>query len=86
MAADLLYLKPEEGKFLVLSVLDLLERIKDTSQNPKINWNPETRKQLKDMREAGDSLKRKLVKLGFDMTELPPFMEGDQDEFLTKES
>lgn len=86
MAAEQLYLKPEEGKFLALSVINLLELLKDTSQNPKIPWNPEARKQHREMMEAGKSLSAKLKKLGFDMTDLPPFMDGDEQEFLTKES
>lgn len=81
-----LFLKPEEGKFVALATIDLVERLTNISRNDKINWNPAARKQLKEMIEAGTKLKEKLKKLGFDMSELPPFMEGDQDEFLTKES
>lgn len=81
-----LFLKPEEGKFLALSVVSLLDLLKETGQNQKIPFNPEARKQHREMMEAGQSLSRKLTKLGFDMTELPPFMAGDENEFLTKES
>lgn len=81
-----LFLKPNEGKFLSMSVLSMLEQLKETSQNQQINWNPETRRDLRDMIEAGTSLKIKLDKLGFDMRDLPPYIDGDEEEFLTKQS
>lgn len=81
-----LFLKPNEGKFLSMSVVSMIEQIYETTKNPKLNWNPETRKDLKDMLEAGNSLRLKLEKLGFDMRELPPYFDGDEEEFLTKQS
>lgn len=81
-----LYLKPEEARFLSLAVVDMIEQLQNMSQNPTINWNPEARKDLKNMMAAGNSLRTKLKKLGFDMRELPPYTEGDEKEFLTKES
>lgn len=81
-----LYLKPEEGKFLSMAVVRMIEDLKETSQNQIINWAPDARKQLKEMLTAGESLRQKLVKLGFDMRELPPYIDGDENEFLTKQS
>jgi hypothetical protein len=81
-----LYLKPNEAKFISMAVVSLIEQIESTSKDQRINWNPETRKDLKDMREIGSNLKIKLKNMGFDMRELPPFIAGDEDEFLTKES
>lgn len=81
-----LYLKPDEAKFLSMAVVSVLEQLQETSKNQLINWNPETRKDLKDMVAAGTSLKIKLGKLGFDMGELPPYLDGDENEFLTKQS
>lgn len=80
-----LFLKPDEGKFLVMAVMESLEAIQRGSQDERLNWNPKARRQYKEMLAAGNSLKIKLQKLGFP-TNLPPFMEGDQDQFLTKES
>ncbi len=81
-----LYLKPEEAKFISMAVVSMLEQLQDTSKNPKINWNPEARMDLKDMLSAGNGLRKKLLKLGFDMRELPPYLEGDENYFLTKQS
>lgn len=81
-----LFLKPDEGKFLSMGVVRMLEDLQITSKNQKINWTPDTRKQIKEMLDAGNSLKAKLLKLGFDMRDLPPYLEGDENEFLTKQS
>ena len=80
------YLKPNEGKFLSMAVVSLIETLEATSKNQLINWTPETRKDIKDMLEAGKTLRIKLRNLGFDMRELPPYCTGDENEFLTKES
>lgn len=81
-----IFLKPEEGKFLSMCVVSMIEQLRISSQNQTINWNPEARKDLKDMRMAGESLRQKLVKLGFDMRELPPYIDGEEKDYLTKES
>lgn len=81
-----LYLKPDEAKFLSMAVVSRIEELHNTSQNQIINWNPEARKLLKEMIEAGKSLKIKMEKIGIDMRPLPPFEEGNQDEFITKQS
>lgn len=86
MKAEQLYLKPDEGKFLSMAVLRMIEDLQESQKDVQLNWNPEARKYLKEMVEAGTSLKIKLIKLGFDMSELPPYMNGDEDEFLTKQS
>ena len=81
-----LYLKPNEAKFISMAVLRMLDELQDVSKNQLINWNPEARKDLKDMIESGNDLKVKMKKIGFDMRDLPPYLEGDENEFLTKES
>jgi hypothetical protein len=81
-----LYLKPEEAKFIGMAVVALVEDLQATSRNQLIPWTPESRKTLKDMLDAGTTLRTKLTKLGFDMRPLPPFLHGDEKDFLTKES
>ena len=81
-----LYLKPDEAKFISMAVVAIVEQLQDSAKNQLINWNPETRRDLKDMVAAGTSLKIKLQKLGFDMRELPPYLDGDENDFLTKQS
>ena len=84
--SDQLYLKPDEAKFIAMAVLSEIETLQDMATDQRINWNPAARKNLKDMIAAGTTLKIKLQKLNFDMKELPPYLEGDQDDFVTKES
>lgn len=81
-----LYLKPDEIKFLCLTVVGRLETLEKAAVNPRYNLNPEGRKIVKEMLMAGRALRSKLEKLGFDMSDMPPFEDGDEDEFLTKES
>ena len=81
-----LYLKPDEAKFISMAVISMIEQLENTSRNQLINWNIEARKDLKDMIAAGTTLRIKLQRLGFDMRELPPYLDGDENEFLTKQS
>jgi hypothetical protein len=81
-----LYLKPDEKKFIAMAVVAMVERLQESSKNTLINWNPEARKDLKEMIAAGSSLRLKMQKLGFDMRELPPYLPGDENDFLTKQS
>lgn len=80
------YIRKDEGKFLAMAVLAMLEDLSDSSKDEKINWNPSARKTIKEMIAAGQSLKSKLQNLGIDMAPLPPYLDGDEKEFLTKES
>jgi hypothetical protein len=86
MKGEHLYLKPEEALFLSMAVVSMIEQLTNTSKNQGINWNPEARGYLRDMLAAAATLKIKMEKLGMPMNDLPPFMEGDENEFLTKES
>lgn len=81
-----LFLKPDEGRFLSLAVVAMIEQVEETRKNDKINWTPEARKDLSEIATAGNTLFAKLKKLGFDMRPLPPFLPGDEKDFLTKES
>lgn len=81
-----LYLKPDEAKFISMAIVGMLEDLQSAYKNSFINFNPEARKDLKEMILAGNSLKIKLQKLGLDMRDLPDYAQGDEDEFLTKQS
>lgn len=81
-----LFLKPDEQKFIALAVVNMLDQLEESSKNQFINWNPDARGYLKDMLSAGNGLKIKLGRLGFDMRDLPPFIDGDEEDFLTKQS
>lgn len=80
------YIKPNEGKFLAMAVLGMIETLQASAANPKLPWDPQTRKDIKDMLEAGKGLRIKLAKLGFDMRDLPDYTKGEENDYFTKES
>lgn len=86
MNTNQLYLQPDEGKFLGMSVVTMLEHIKTSLNNQNIPWTPESRATLKDMIQAGEKLKLKLGKLGFDLRPLPDLEDGEELDYVTKES
>lgn len=81
-----LYLKPDEGKFLSIAVVSMLEQLNDSASDVAINWSPESRKNLKDMLASGKTLRIKLERLGFDLSSLPPLVDGEEKDYFTKES
>lgn len=81
-----IYLRPEEKKFFSMAVVSTLDKLEAISRNPKIPWTPESRKVLREMTEAGNKLRDKLKKLGFDMRPLPDLEEDEENDYLTKES
>jgi len=81
-----LYLKPEEVTFLSTAVLSMLADVKESSQNQRVNWTPEARGYFKEMIAAGNGLIIKFKAIGIDMDGLKDYNDGDENEFLTKES
>ncbi len=67
-----------------MAVLAMLEDIQTTSKDVNLNWTPEVRKDFKDMIDAGTALKVKMMKLGFDMRPLPPYIDGEERDYFTK--
>jgi hypothetical protein len=49
-------------------------------------WTPEARKDAKDIYAAAKSAANKLEKFAGIKSELPPYVEGDEKDFFTKES
>jgi len=86
MADTNLFLKADEAKFLAMAVMSMLEQVTESSQKQSIPWNPEARRYFKEMREAGTALKIKLIKIGIPVDDLPDYEEGDENDFITKES
>lgn len=75
------FLKPNEAKFVALMVSQFITDHKDTAHH---NWNAEALKYRNEMFEAATALKSKLQKLGFNVDDLDPYNEGDEDEFLNR--
>lgn len=55
-------------------------------KSASIPWTPEARKIQADILKNARSAAAKLEKFAGIKCELPPYVPGDEDEFLTKES
>jgi hypothetical protein len=81
-----LFLTPNESYFLASAILSMLADLRESVSNQKVNWTPEARKYYKDMIQIGEKLSIKLKVIGMDMSKLPEYNPGDENDFLTKES
>lgn len=75
------FLKPDEAKFVALMVSQFITDHKETEHH---DWNEEARKYRAEMFASATSLKSKLSKLGFNVNDMDPYKEGDEDEFLNR--
>jgi ABC-type Zn2+ transport system substrate-binding protein/surface adhesin len=73
------FLKPDEAKFVAIMVAQFITDHKATDRH---NWNAEAIKYRSEMLFAATSLKNKLQKLGFNVSDLDPYNDGDEKEFL----
>ena len=81
-----LYLKPQEAAFLGMAVMSMIDNLERQAKEQNLNWTPAARSTFREMLTAAAGLKVKMEKMGFDMRELPPFEEGDEQEYFTKQS
>lgn len=63
-----------------------IEDLQATSKDPKIPFTPEARKDMKDMLSTALSAAQKMEKATGHALRLDPYQEGDEQEFLTKQS
>lgn len=83
MKAERIYFNPQE----VLAISMGLGLIMDDFNANKLQpWTPETRKTQAQILAAVKSAAAKLEKFTGIKCELPPYEEGDENEFLTKQS
>lgn len=78
----------QEVKVILLALEGMIQDRDAVSKNPKYPFTPETRKDIKDILEFSRSAKSKLEKvcLKGKAFRMDPYQEGDEKEFLTKES
>lgn len=81
-----LYIKPDETKFLSMSVVSMIEQLEASAKDERLNWNVQSRKDLRDMIDAGKRLKIKMERIGIAMPPIPPYIDGEEKDYLTKES
>jgi hypothetical protein len=75
------FLKPDEARFVALMTSQFITDHKETDGH---DWNDEAKKYRGQMLAAATSLKSKLTKLGFNVDDLDPYQEGDENEFLNR--
>lgn len=79
---------PAEVKILIMGLVTVIEDIEAVNNDPKYPFTPESRKDMKDMLECAKSARKKLedvVNKGVAFN-LAPYEEGDEKDFLTKQS
>lgn len=88
MKAEKIYFNPDEVRAIALglgSVIDDMNALKK-GKLADTPWTPEARKFQKQIITACQSAAAKLEKFTGVKCDLPPYIPGDENEFLTKES
>lgn len=88
MKVERIFFNPEEVSAIGLGLSRIIEDMNAMKQGGYENtpWTPEARKIQRDIMKACQSAAAKLEKFANYKCELPPYNEGDEDEFLTKQS
>lgn len=88
MKIEKIYFNPDEVKAIALGLGRCIDDINAMKQgeNANIPFTPEARKFMKDISAACLSAAAKIEKFTGYKCELPPYIDGDEDEFLTKQS
>lgn len=77
-----------EIKIIILGLQTTLEDLEEASKNQNFNFTPDARKDMREMITAGYSAKKKLeevVHKGIAF-KLDKYQEGDEKDFITKQS
>lgn len=69
-----------------MALTTFIEDNEEMSKNPVIPFTPEARKYMKHMNENAKSALSKIQLASGHELKLDPYNEGDEKEFLTKES
>lgn len=81
-----IYFTHAEAKAIVLGIATNLESIMTCAKDPSIPLTPDARKTHREIIEASRSAAQKIENLMGVKCDLPPYIPGDEDEFLTKPS
>lgn len=79
----MIYLTKDEYKAVQLGLSNILEDFKATRLLP---WNSESRKDMKDIMAATKSAAAKIEKITGIKAILPPYIDGEEKYYFTKES
>lgn len=79
-------LLPNEILMIQMALSATIEDIEISSKDPKLPFTPEARKDMRDMLSTAKSAHQKItVAIGREIR-LDPYVDGDEKEFLTKQS
>lgn len=79
-------LTPKEVLIVQMALTTFIEDNDSMSKNPNFPFTPEARLNIKDMGKTAKSALAKIQKASGHAVQLDPYKEGDEKEFLTKES
>ena len=88
MKVERIFFNPAEVSAIGMGLARIMEDMNDMKKNGYENtpWTPEARKIQADIMAACRSAANKLEKFAGYKCELPPYIDGDENEFLTKQS
>ena len=79
-------LTPKEVLAIQMALSMMIEDVEESSKNPAMPWTPQTRQEMKDILLNAKSAAAKIaVTIGKECF-IAPYVEGDEDEFITKQS
>jgi hypothetical protein len=83
-----IFFNPDEVRAIGLGLGRVIDDLNSMKRGELLDvpWTPEARKIQKEISAATRSAAAKLEKFTGIKCELPPYIDGDEDEFLTKES
>jgi hypothetical protein len=79
-------LNSNEVTITQMALSALIGDMESVSKNQSYPFTPDARKQQKEMLAYAKSALEKLSKASGQLVRLDPYNEGDEDEFLTKQS
>jgi hypothetical protein len=79
-------LTPKEVIITQMALSSIIEDLEVVSKDPQLPFTPEARKDQRDMIQNAKSALDKIALASGELIKLDPYNEGDEREFLTKES
>jgi hypothetical protein len=88
MKIEKIYFNPNEVMAIGLGLARVIEDIQAIKRGEYVNtpWTPEARKIQSEILTACQSAANKIEKFAGHKCNLPPYENGDENEFLTKQS
>lgn len=79
-------LSPDEVAVIQMSLVGMIEDIEEGSKNQNFPFTPKARKDMRDILKTAKSALAKIILASGKAVRLDPYKEGDEKDFLTKQS